>query len=171
VNPKQPIECAFESEVLAAVLQDRWPDRVDAELRAHVTGCAVCADTAAIAGAIDASREQMRACATIPDSGRVWWLAQRRARLEAARAANRPLNAAQAIAVVCGAAVFVACFPVRQWFQGALEGVRSGAAVFEFSTWLGAAAKLLAEHGSLAIAIAALLVFIPAAACLALGRD
>ena len=28
-------DCEFESEVLAAVLQSRWPERADAGLRAH----------------------------------------------------------------------------------------------------------------------------------------
>ena len=28
-------ECEFEAEVLAAALQSRWPDRVDAQLREH----------------------------------------------------------------------------------------------------------------------------------------
>ena len=29
----KPIDCELESEVLAAVLQNRWPERVDASLR------------------------------------------------------------------------------------------------------------------------------------------
>ena len=166
-----PVECEFESEILAAVLQDRWPGRADAGLRAHVARCAICADAAAIAGAMEGSRELMRACATIPDSGRVWWMAQWRARREAAQAANRPLNAALAAATVCGAAVIWASFPVRQWLQLVVDRMESGAAGLEFTAWLGASAKVLAEHGLLAAAIAAVLLFIPAAACLAMGRD
>ena len=46
------IECAFESEVVMAVVQSRWPDRADAELREHVKTCEICADVAAVAGAI-----------------------------------------------------------------------------------------------------------------------
>src|SRR5580700_9883308 len=65
------VECEFEAEVLAAALQSRWPERVDAQLRAHVAGCAVCADVAAIAVAVDAAREDLSASAMVPDSGRV----------------------------------------------------------------------------------------------------
>src|SRR5450759_1190130 len=67
-----PLECEFESEVLAAVLQARWPSRVDAQLRAHVAACPICSDVAAIAGAIEETREAMNARAVIPNSGRVW---------------------------------------------------------------------------------------------------
>lgn len=160
-------ECEFESEVLATVLQDRWPDHAGDELRSHVAACAICSDVAAIAGAIDASREYTRACAAIPDSGRVWWLAQRRARREAAEAANRPLNAAQAIAAVCGAAVVWATLPVREWFQTVIDRLTG----VEFGALLGAAARVLAEHGLAAAAVLLLLLFVPAAACLAMGRD
>ncbi len=79
----KPVECEFEAEVLAAALQSRWPDRVDAGLRAHVLTCGICSDVAAVAGAVDAARDEMRASIVVPDSGRVWWLAQLRARREA----------------------------------------------------------------------------------------
>jgi hypothetical protein len=59
-------DCEFESEVLAAVLQSRWPARVDSALRAHVSTCAICSDVAAVARAIDESRDQLRAEATFP---------------------------------------------------------------------------------------------------------
>ena len=48
-----PVDCEFESEVLAAVVQSRWPDRVDPGLRAHAVNCAICSDVAAVAAAID----------------------------------------------------------------------------------------------------------------------
>jgi hypothetical protein len=56
----QAVECDFESEVLTAVLQSRWPERTDATLRAHVAGCAICSDVAAVAGVIENAREDMR---------------------------------------------------------------------------------------------------------------
>ena len=58
----KPIDCELESEVLAAVLQNRWPERVDASLREHVAACAICADVVAIAGAIDDAREAHCRC-------------------------------------------------------------------------------------------------------------
>jgi len=88
-----PVECEFESEVLAAVLESRWPARTDAALVTHVAGCAICGDIVTIAGAIAGSRDQVSSPAVIPDSGRVWWVAQRRARLEAAEIAARSICA------------------------------------------------------------------------------
>jgi hypothetical protein len=104
------VECEFESEVLTAALQSRWPKRVDAELRAHVKACTICSDVVAIASAVDDAREEMRAGAVVPDSGRVWWLAQLRARREAAEAAGRPITAVQVIAFACAVGLLGACF-------------------------------------------------------------
>src|SRR3979411_2820911 len=96
-----PVECEFEAEVLAAVIQSRWPERTDAALRAHVAGCVICSDVTAVAGGLGEWHEEMRHQAVVPDSGRVWWLAQMRARREAARMAGRPITAAQVLAFAC----------------------------------------------------------------------
>jgi hypothetical protein len=167
-----PVECEFEAEVLAATLQGRWPERADAELRAHVARCAICSDVAAIAGAIEDARAEMSACAAIPDSGRVWWAAQLRARREAAEAANRPLTVAQVVAFVCAVGLLGASFRATStWFHSAIGRVASGVSGFDTSAWIASAAKLLAEHGALALAMAAVLFLIPAAAYVAMGRD
>ncbi|MBZ5625396.1 MAG: hypothetical protein LAQ69_42855 [Acidobacteriia bacterium] len=167
-----PVECEFESEVLAATLQGRWPDRVDADLRAHVAACAICSDVAAIAGVIEDAREEMSAYAVIPDSGRVWWLAQVRARREAAEAANRPMTAAQAIAFVCAVGLLGACFRAAStWFHSVLGRITSGMAGYDIDASLASATRLLAEHGALALAMAAVLFLVPAAVYLAMGRD
>lgn len=167
-----PVECELESEVLAAVLQGRWPERADARLRAHVAGCGICSDVAAIAGAIEGAREEMSASAVIPDSGRVWWLAQRRARREAAEAANRPIAVAQAIAFACAAGLLCANFrAASRWLEPALRGIASAMGDFDLGAWLSSATRLLAEHGALALAVAAVLFLVPAAAYLAMGRE
>ena len=137
----KPVECEFESEALAAALQSRWDDR----LRAHVSTCEICSEAAAVAIAMFHAREEMRASAAIPDSGRVWWLARLRARREAAQAAGRPILAAQVIAFAC--------------------------AVGLLGAWIPSAARLLLEHGAIAAAMAVVLFLVPAAAYLALGRD
>ena len=168
----KPLECEFESEVLAAALQSRWPERVDADLREHVASCAICSDVAAIAGAIDDAREEMRACAAVPDSGRVWWLAQFRARREAVQAAGRPITAAQVIAFACAAGLLGVCFgAMSTWFQSALRWIASGVAEVDVGAFLPSAAALLAQHGALALAMAAVLFLVPAAVYLAMGRD
>jgi len=153
-----PVECEFESEVLSAVLQSRWPDRAAAQLRAHAETCAICSDVAAVAGVIDNARERTRGSATVPDSGRVWWLAQVRARREAARSAARPITATQLIAGAAAVGFSGACFgATSRWFQEALAG-------FSFSA-------AFAEHTALAIGMAAVILVVPAAAWLALRRD
>jgi hypothetical protein len=151
-----PLECEFESEVLAAVLQARWPDRVEAQLRAHVTACRICSDVAAIAGAIEDTREDMSARAVIPNSGRVWWLAQRRARREAAEAANRPMIAVQVVAFVCALCLLGWCVRVAStWLSSVFARIASG----------------MVDHAVLALAITAVFLLVPAGVYLALGRD
>jgi hypothetical protein len=168
----KPVECEFESEVLAATLQSRWPERVDADLRAHVANCTICSDVVAIAGAVDDAREEMRGCAVVPDSGRVWWLAQLRARREAAEAAGRPITAVQVIAFACAAGLLGACFGATStWFQAALGWMASNVAAFDAKALLPSAAALVAGHGVLVIAVAAVVFLVPTAVYLALGKD
>ena len=151
-----PVECEFEAEVLAVALQAQWPGRVDAQLRAHVAACPICSDVAAIAGAIEATREAMSARAVIPNSGRVWWLAQLRARREAAEAANRPMTAVQVVAFVCAVGLLGGCFRAASTW---------------FSPVLGRVTSVMVEHAALSLALAAVVFLVPAAVYLALGRD
>ena len=161
-----PVECEFESEVLSATLQCRWPERVDAPLRAHVARCTICSDVVAIASALDDAREEMRASAVVPDSGRVWWLAQLRARREAAEAAGRPITAVQVIAFACAVGLLGACFGATStWFQAALGRMASSVAA------LPSAAALVAGHGTLVLGVAAVLFVVPTAVYLAMGKD
>jgi hypothetical protein len=167
-----PIECEFESDVLAATLQSRFPELVDAELRAHVAGCAICSEIAAIATAVDGAREEMRAQATVPDSGRVWWLAQVRARREAAEAAGRPITAAQAVAFACAVGLLSACFGATSTrFQSALGWIASTAAGFNVKSVLPSAMGLLVRHGALVLGMAAVFFLVSTVVFLALGRD
>jgi|HubBroStandDraft_2_1064218.scaffolds.fasta_scaffold379052_2 hypothetical protein len=169
------IECELESEILAAVLQNRWPARVDDSLRAHVAACAICADVAAVAGAIDDSREQMRGRAVVPDSGRVWWLAQMRARREAAQAAGRPITAAQVIALASAMGLLGACFGATSaWFQSALHRTAASLADTRFQALqalLPAAEGFATEHGALLLGMAAILLVVPAAVYLTILRE
>ena len=168
----KPIDCEMESEVLAAVLQDRWPARVDASLREHVAACAICADVVLIAGAIDEAREEMRARAVVPDSGRVWWLAQMRARREAAQAAGRPITAVQVIALACAMGLLGACFGATSaWFQSALRSGAASLGAIRFQALLPFAAAFVAQHGALFLGMAAILLVVPAAVYLTLLRE
>ena len=168
----KPVECEFESEALTAALQSRWPERVDAQLRAHIEACAICSDVILVASAIDEARQDLSARVVVPDSGRVWWLAQLRARREAAKAAGRPITVAQAIAFACATGLLGACFGAAStWFQSALAWVASSLPEVNIRAFLPSATALLAEHTLLALAMAAILFLIPAAVYLAMGRD
>jgi hypothetical protein len=166
------LECDFEPEVLALVVQSGWPDRADAALREHAAGCVICSDVAAVAGAIDRAREEMREAAAVPDSGSVWWRAQLRARREAARNAGRPITAVQVIALACAMGLLGACFGATSaWFQSALAGVKSSLASMKIQALLPSATALIAGHGVLILAMAALLLLLPAAVYLAMLRE
>lgn len=161
----KPVECEWEAEVLSAVLQSRWPERADAGLRAHAASCAICSDVAAIAGAIEADRDAIRDEAVLPDSGRVWWRAQLRARRAAAQAAGRPITAIQVMAFACATGLAGACFgATSEWFQAALQ--RFAAVMQGFP-----GQPLLAEHWVVALVVAAVLLVVPAAVFVAIFRD
>ncbi|HKR63315.1 MAG TPA: hypothetical protein VJZ00_06250 [Thermoanaerobaculia bacterium] len=98
-------QCAFEAEVLSAITAGRWPERCDAELRAHVTSCGICGDLATVASAIAEDGASAMRNAPIPSSGAVWWRVQRRTQLEAARNAKRAITfveAATLLATIAG---------------------------------------------------------------------
>jgi len=166
------VECEFEAEVLSATLQSRWPDRVDSELRAHVASCTICSDVIAVAAVLEQGREDMQACAVVPDSGRVWWLAQLRARREAAQAAGRPITAVQVIALAAAMGLLGACFgATSKWFQSSLGWFGSSLAALKIPALLPSVLSLVAEHGALALAMAAIVLLVPAAVYFTMLRE
>ena len=161
----KPVECEFEAEVLAAVLQSRWPDRIDAELRAHAEHCEICRDVAAVAGVLEGAREEMRAAVVVPDSGRVWWLARLRARREAAEAASHAITATQVVVLTCVVGLLGAFFGATSiWFQSVVKALATGLGGVDV-------VALLAEHGAVAAGMVVVLFVVPAALYLAMGRD
>lgn len=166
------IECDFEPEVLAAVYESRWPERVDAELRAHAAECDICSDAAAVAGAISADREELLKDVAIPDAGRVWRMAQLRARREAVLTAGRPITAAQVIAFACAMGLLGACFGATStWFQAALGRTALTLTSFDTAAMLASATKLLMDHGAFVLSLVAAVFLIPTVFYVALGRD
>jgi hypothetical protein len=161
------LECKFESEVLAGMLESRWPDGFDVTLREHVSACATCSEVVAVASAIQCDREDLHTRAIVPDSGRVWWLAQVRARREAVQAAARPITVAQMIAFGCAAGALGACFGATStWFQYALRSIRLSLNSLDVQ----AATAVLSGHVVLAIGMGAVLLLVPAAVYFAI-RD
>jgi hypothetical protein len=93
-----PLECTRETDVIDAIVSRRWPERADAELRAHVAACAVCADVADVASALrDENEATLAEAARLPAADVVWFRAQARARTEASRQAARPIAIMQAL--------------------------------------------------------------------------
>lgn len=139
-------ECDFEADVLAASLLSGWPETADACVREHIALCDNCREVAVAASAVD----ELRAATVsveLPDAGRVWWLAQLRARREAAASARRPIAAVQSIAFV--------------------------AAVCVIGTVLISAdvETLIATHALMVAGMAAMLLLVPAAVLLAVRRE
>ena len=156
-------ECEFEADVLAAALQSRFAEHVGAELRAHVAGCAICSETVAVASAMNDAREEVRPL--VPDSGRVWWLAQVRARREAAEAAGRPITAAQLVAFACAVGLLGACFGATSTpFQSALASIHA-------KTVIPFAMGLFVQHGALILTMTAVFFLVSTAVYLVVGRD
>jgi hypothetical protein len=94
-------ECPREQDVLDALAARRWPDRCDADLRAHAAGCGLCADLAEVAGALLEDRDAAWTEARGPRSSSVGWRARLHAREDSARAAARPLAFIQGVAAAC----------------------------------------------------------------------
>jgi hypothetical protein len=93
-----PIECCREADVIDALTSQRWPDRVDAELRAHVAACSICADVLQVAAALAEDRDAALVdAAQLPSADLVWFRAQARARADATREAARPIAIMQAL--------------------------------------------------------------------------
>lgn len=134
-------------------------------MKAHAAGCAICSETALVAAAIEESRQELsddlRASVALPDAGRVWWLAQLRARREAIKAAERPITLVHVIALACATGLLGACIgATSEWFQSALRWVQAQPLT-----------GLIAGHLVLAVGMAAAIIVIPAAAYWTFGRD
>ena len=167
-----PVECQFEAEVLAAVLQTRWPERVDRQLREHAASCAICSDAAAVASAIDEGLDELRASANLPDASRVWYRAQLRARQEAVQTAARPITALQLVAFGCAVGLLGACLGATStWFQLALKRIAANAAGIDRSAFLAAISMFFTEHGVVVMGLVALIFLVPTAVYFALERD
>jgi len=146
-----PIECELESEVLAGVLQNRWPEQADASLREHVAARAICADVVAIAGAIDGGSPR---CAP------------------AAKPPRPPVVRAQVIALACAMGLLGACFGATSaWFQSALHRTASSLTTIKFQALLPFAGAFFADHGALLLAMAAIVLIVPAAVYLTMLRE
>lgn len=117
-------ECVREEEVMEAAATGRWPDRVDEDLRAHVSACAVCADVAEVAPLFVAERDVAWQEADLPPASAVFWRAQMRVRREAAEQATRPMVLVQRAALAyAGAALFGLGVLLGPWIRASARAV------------------------------------------------
>ncbi len=162
-----PSDCCFEAEVLAAVVECRWPERVDPELRQHAGACAVCAEVALLATELRADRDRLRAEAAPPESARVWWMAQMRARREAEKAAARPITAAQVLGTAAAAWFAGACYgATSEWFRAEFTQISGTVQTLGVAGFLASGTGLLLAIGTISI-----LVLVPTAVWLAVAKD
>ena len=106
--------CHHEAAVVRVVSRGAWPDRAPAELRAHVTSCAVCRDTVAIASLLRAAdAADAGDDAPLPTAGQMWWRLAVRARLDRERAAARPVVWLQGVAAACGLGLVATAFGAK----------------------------------------------------------
>ncbi len=165
------IQCEFEAEALAAVIQSRWPERADDELRAHVASCAICSDVICVAGSIQDARQESPTRVSIPTSARAWRFAQLRARDEAIETAHWPIAASQIAALACAIGLLGAFFEtIVLGFRSMAHSLGAGAREFANSILFAPGKHLLAEHGTILV-MAAVTLVIPALVCVALLRD
>lgn len=94
--------CEQEGAVLEAVESGRWPQACDAELRAHVGRCSICADVLLVAQTLQHEKKRAQSEVALPAAGLVWWKAQMRAKREAAVRAAEPIMMVEKAAGIFG---------------------------------------------------------------------
>jgi hypothetical protein len=118
------VECNREQDVLDALTTGQWPERVDGDLRTHVTTCTLCTDLVAAVQPLIHERNHVPYEPRIPSSAVMWWRAQMRARQEAARAAGRPIAIAQIVGAAMATIVAVAALIVLSpWLITSMIGL------------------------------------------------
>jgi hypothetical protein len=166
------VECELESEVLAAVLESRWPGLVEGVLRDHVAACPACSEVVGVACALQHESDELRATAVLPNPGRVWWEAELRARREAAQIASRPITAVQVIVFAAIIGLLAASLrTMYSWFESSVNRIGSGLIGFDDRGLLSSAAALIAQHATVAITVAAVILIVPTAVLFAVARD
>lgn len=118
--------CSHERDVLDLVAIGQWPQRADAQLRAHVAQCGSCAEVAEIAAAVREWNE-LALVAPVPDASVVWHRAQVKAREAAARTASKPVWVAQAVALVALVVALAWIGPGAGWYASLWSGVAGAA--------------------------------------------
>ena len=87
--------CSRESDTARAASAGEWSE----ELRTHAADCSVCRDVALVAGALGGDQRHPPTDLPVASAGRIWWMAQLRARRTAADRALRPISMMELVAI------------------------------------------------------------------------
>jgi hypothetical protein len=164
---EEDIGCPQEAAIISAIAGGRWPSAVEPELREHVTICARCRELADMAAILRDDQIALCRRAGVPSSGQVWWRAAVRARVEAQRAAARPIVLVQRAAAI-GAAAAMASAPMWIAARTDWKGIAATAAArgTEIASGLAGDATL-----SVVVAFTACALFAPVVLFLLLADD
>jgi len=121
--------CAREDEVMELLHSGQWPAACDPELRDHVAGCSLCAQTVMLKSAFAAALSEAKDEARLQSAGLLWWRAQLLRRNAAVERVNRPIARAQRFALLINLLAAVALVAsqwshmdrLAAWFSGVAE--------------------------------------------------
>jgi hypothetical protein len=166
------VECPREQDLLDVMAAGRWPERCDAELRAHVHDCAICTDLVEVVGALFDARDVVYADVPVPASGTVWWRAQLRARREATERAARPMTVVQGVAACLGLVALVGLYFLAAPWLGVSFAPFSGLMNFRFNELTLPGIDAVKQWAwPLAIIVGTWLVVAPIAIYLTAGKE
>ena len=145
--------CSHESDTAHAANVGEWPEG----LRVHAADCPVCRDVALVAGALGRERRRLPADPPGLCAGRVWWIAQLRARRTAAERALRPISVMELIAMAATVPVaFRVLASVLPMVASWLTELRAVPAVAEFGGHAALPAITVAVSAGLVLLLVAL---------------
>jgi hypothetical protein len=111
------LSCSSEKELEATLLQGRWPNACDPDLRAHVDGCRDCQELVLVTQALQKAKSDGEPLARLHSPGLLWWRGQLRRRNEAIQTVTKPLAVAEKVGLL---GLFVAfCLLIWQGGQSA----------------------------------------------------
>ena len=91
--------CAREAELMSAIRDGHWPAACDPSLRDHVRECRSCTQAALLAVTLHNSRLATGNAARLAAPGLLFWRAQLRRRNQAFARIDRPIFAAELLAI------------------------------------------------------------------------
>ena len=145
--------CSRESDAARAASTGEWSQ----ELHTHAADCSVCRDVALVAGALGGDQRDPSTDLPVASAGRIWWMAQLRARRTAADRALRPISVMELVAIAVmvpvAAGALSSAFPVVAAWLAELRVVSVVAEIGGYATLPG---MTVAASAALAVLVLAL---------------